>query len=856
MEELLINVNLQGDGDLDKVEKKVEKLGKTTNKTQNEMGKLRKELRDAKSDMLQAEEGSEEYARALARVADIQFRLKDVNDKARLAVRDFGEVAKNTARAVAGLSGGFTATIGVMNLFAGENENLAKAILGVQSALAITQGLATFADSIESMRDLIDGLGLNRTTNDITELGNAATNSADEISKLSSEAAVLGSNLAGTATTNEKLDKGLKGVSESIKNTTSAIGKHKEKLVAADAFLLRFANSNFNTSRLSEISKEYLKNIGLMDRATGQLLVSEQTAGVALSDFSKKMKEFNELTGESEDAIDSQTEAQNKSNESVKKGTSNLTDFGKSIIRSLASMAAFMAIIAGATLIISKFIEKLNEIPEDIKLKLELEENIVADTQKAMEKVAQIKQNITLASNKKELDLIKEKLVSEKIATEKQLKGLNDSKALLSQDFWDEYIENVKSVAENEYLIRRDIELELQKELAVMRFKTAEEARQELIDAGKTGLFQGTMGLNIEMLKAEKEIKNISKQMETFQKTFYNPNGTLKLKPIKFDIGSGGKSTTGTNIDETEIKPDTFLNLGTPTKEQIKNSEKNVESYLKNIFKKANDFIKKSIGKDPDLVEAANTLTTIFEGEIVNVNTPTSTENLQKRFDAIDERRQKFVEDERNAFEKQMELYQSYATSIGTINDAISGIYDARMQVVDNYYNAEAALINNSLLTEEAKNQKLAELDAERYEKQKKLLEAQKAFRIATVGMDLASGLMGIYTSATLPVAAGGMPRPLNWIQGGLEAAALTAQSIASIAQIRAQQLDAPTSSSSGTGLAFAALNPSKSAMTTKEENLNMIQNNANKDYSPVVKVSDINRVQNSVKIREKNSVY
>lgn len=820
-EELLINVNLQGDGDLDKVEKKVEKLGKTTNRTQNEMGKLRKELRDAKSDMLQAEEGSEEYARALARVADIQFRLKDVNDKARLAVRDFGEVAKNTARAVAGLSGGFTATIGVMGLFAGENENLAKAILGIQSALAVTQGLSAFAESIEDMKDLFNGLKLPEVNEGIGEIGKTAASSADDISKLASETAVLSSNMAGTAGVGDKLEEGLNKVNKSI----SENGKNYEALNdLVESYNDKLRQTQREINNLNNDSEDYVEKLE------------------ELKDKEELLTNNRDKASESLSQLNEETEKNVKAND---KASKSIGSFASSIGKSLLSMGAFMLVIGGVTYLISKLIEAINKVPDDIKLKLELEENIIGDTQKAMEKIAQIRQNITIASNKKEIDLIKEKLVSEKIATEKELKGLNDSKSLLNAAFWDEYIENVKLVAENEYLIRRDIELRLQKELNESKYRQI---------ANEETFLQSVFGGAVKT--ARKEFEAAYKEYDIFQKTFYR-NGNLKLNPIKFDIGSATKPTGG-KIDETEVRPDTFLNLGTPTKEQIKNSEKNIESYLKNIFKKANDFIKKSIGNDPDLAEAANTLTTIFEGEIVNVNTPTSTDNLQKRFDNIDERRKKFVEDERDAFEKQMELYQSYTTSIGTISDAVSGIYDARMQVVDNYYNAEAALINNSLLTEEAKNEKLAKLDIERHEKQKKLLEAQKAFRIATVGMDLASGLMGIYTRATLPVAAGGVPSPLNWIQGGLEAAALTAQSIASIAQIRAQQLDAPTnnSASSGSGLAFAALNPSKSAMTTKEENLNMIQKNANKDYNPVVRVSDINRVQNSVKVREKNSVY
>jgi hypothetical protein len=52
-------------------------------------------------------------------------------------------------------------------------------------------------------------------------------------------------------------------------------------------------------------------------------------------------------------------------------------------------------------------------------------------------------------------------------------------------------------------------------------------------------------------------------------------------------------------------------------------------------------------------------------------------------------------------------------------------------------------------------------------------------------------------------------------------------------------------------------LNPSKTSMTTNEENLGMIYaSNTEKIQSNVVLVSDINKVQSKVNIRENNTTY
>jgi hypothetical protein len=87
------------------------------------------------------------------------------------------------------------------------------------------------------------------------------------------------------------------------------------------------------------------------------------------------------------------------------------------------------------------------------------------------------------------------------------------------------------------------------------------------------------------------------------------------------------------------------------------------------------------------------------------------------------------------------------------------------------------------------------------------------------------------------------------------------ATSIGSIAQIKSTSLDAPippgSSNSSAGVIKPVALNPNKTALTSKEENLNMMyQSGKNASSESVVRVSDINKVQNKVSVREKNSSY
>lgn len=807
-EEILINVNVDGERELTNVVKGVENLGKKTNKTQTELQKLRNELKQQKNVMLQAEEGTEEYGRALAKASDIQQRMTDVNKQVRAGMKGVGEMATQTASIVAGMGGGFSALTGVMNLFGVENEEVLKSIQRLQAVMAITSGLATFVDSIDAMQEFMGSLRastamasgeIDNMKKPVTELSTVAGEASDNLGNMGKEAAVLGSNLAGVQTITQSLSDANERFGNALKNN-----KELDRL-REEAFKL-----NDELSNLTEGTEEYIsKETELYDVTTKMTDIVENESGVIVEDTLAKK---------------GATEATEKLGDATK-------STGSALLKTIGTMVLLTAAITAVFIVIEKLIEYINKIPEEVKLKFELEESIIKDTQKAMEEIAQIRQNITLTSNKKELDLIKDKLVAEGIATEEQLKGLNDSKALLNAAFWDEYIENVKLVAENEYLIRKDIELRLQKELAQMRVEELRKTQTYLQG------FASIFGLG-ELPKAINEVKDLTKEIETFQKTFYQ-NGNLKLNPVKFDIKPASTPKGGPK---------------SPVIEQLYPllTQKQIDDYIKDLAERTNKAIEKEFAPGSKQQEKDKLLKSL--GGLAGQLTP---EQLDKQYEEILKKRQKFIEDERNTFERQMELYMSYADSLASLSDSFVGIYDARMQVVDNYYNAEARLIENSLMTEDVKNQRLAELDQERYNKQKKLFEQQKKWQIATVMLNLASGLMNAYTRATLPVPLGGSPSPFNWIEAGLATAALIGQSVASIAQINAQQLEAPsTGGASASTPNVSIMNPNKTSLTTKEENLNMIQQSNRSESQSVVRVSDINEVQNKVSVRNSNAQF
>ena len=120
------------------------------------LGIIKKELREANGELLKAQtlygDYSAEAVKAAKKVAELRDRIGD----ARTMTESFNPDAKFKAltASLSGVAGGFGAIQGAMALFGVESDNVAKTLLKVQSAMAISQGLNTFGDAIDSFKNL------------------------------------------------------------------------------------------------------------------------------------------------------------------------------------------------------------------------------------------------------------------------------------------------------------------------------------------------------------------------------------------------------------------------------------------------------------------------------------------------------------------------------------------------------------------------------------------------------------------------------------------------------------------------------------------------------------------------------
>ena len=127
-----------------------------TSGAESSIGSLKKQLREAAAEVITLSEKfgatSVEAVNAAKKAAELRDRIGD----AKSLVDAFNPDAKFKAltASLSGVAGGFGAVQGAMALFGKESEDVQKTLLKVQSAMAISQGLQSVGESIDSFKQL------------------------------------------------------------------------------------------------------------------------------------------------------------------------------------------------------------------------------------------------------------------------------------------------------------------------------------------------------------------------------------------------------------------------------------------------------------------------------------------------------------------------------------------------------------------------------------------------------------------------------------------------------------------------------------------------------------------------------
>lgn len=127
----------------------IDNLKKSLGETEASTKSLKQQLKEATAEVAQMAEkygeASKETVQAAKRAAELKDRIEDAND-AIMAFKGEGAFLA-TGKALQSVASGFAAAQGAMGLFGSESENVEKAILKVQSAMALAQGLEGLEDA-------------------------------------------------------------------------------------------------------------------------------------------------------------------------------------------------------------------------------------------------------------------------------------------------------------------------------------------------------------------------------------------------------------------------------------------------------------------------------------------------------------------------------------------------------------------------------------------------------------------------------------------------------------------------------------------------------------------------------------
>ena len=126
------------------------------NATTESVKSLKAQLREAQNDVTQLSEKFGATSKEAINAAKKAGILKDAIGDAKALTDAFNPDAKFKAlsSSLSGVAGGFAAVQGGMALFGSESENVEKTLLKVQSAMALSQGLQTIGESVDSFKQL------------------------------------------------------------------------------------------------------------------------------------------------------------------------------------------------------------------------------------------------------------------------------------------------------------------------------------------------------------------------------------------------------------------------------------------------------------------------------------------------------------------------------------------------------------------------------------------------------------------------------------------------------------------------------------------------------------------------------
>ena len=289
---------------LDKIQKQFEKISTSS-------APLKKQMRDLQAIMAQMNMNGLSGTEQFTQIAQYAGQVRDAISDAQTAISKYSSDTATldaVTTAFQGISGGISMATGAMNLFGVENENVEQAILKVQSAMAILNGVQAIANTLNKDSALMlklkaIGFGTStaaQTANTVSETANTAATAANTTAaganaagKAAQTAATTANTAATAASTTAQLANNAAVLANPYVLAAAAVVALTAGIVAwicsmddstDSQIALNAAVEAFNEAADSEM-KKCSDSIVLFNK----LKNTYDTAGTKVNDFSKKL---------------------------------------------------------------------------------------------------------------------------------------------------------------------------------------------------------------------------------------------------------------------------------------------------------------------------------------------------------------------------------------------------------------------------------------------------------------------------------------------------------------------------------------------------------------------------------------
>jgi hypothetical protein len=272
---------------------------------------LNRQLRQARKEAQEMAEtfgfASDEFKRAAERADDLDDQIKAVN--ARIGAIDTEGKIQTFGKALQGVTGAFSVAQGAAALFGDESEAVEQALLKVQAALAIQQGVSGIIEGAKAARAFATSIGLIGPASGVATTGLRAMSAATIATGIGAIAVAIGLVIAGLMAMKTRADE----ANQSLDAQIDKNAKLREQTLALQAKVLE------NDLKL-------------------KVLRGELTQGEA--DRLQLQREFTKGYAEDKKAIDEQIARRDKLNAQIEQNVENAKALSTSTREGAASTAA------------------------------------------------------------------------------------------------------------------------------------------------------------------------------------------------------------------------------------------------------------------------------------------------------------------------------------------------------------------------------------------------------------------------------------------------------------------------------------------------------------------------------------